>query len=208
MTEKRKKRRQFGTVLLRRNPSGKAQTWIGRYTYKGIRCQRSFGKDGRIQAQSWLEEESSSWTLEGTRTTQINPGKSHETKRRRLSSHRDESFHPAHSIGPGTRIMANPTSGRQNIKNAIRCDARIHADRGLPVCSGRRRGRRFSETRSPRCECHSFFAWAVGHVDGTRVMAMGTRPSDVPRPRTEPLQGSHPRVQPGRPASPSHILVP
>ena len=57
MTEKRKKRRQFGTVLLRRNPSGKAQTWIGRYTYKGIRCQRSFGKDGRIQAQSWLEEE-------------------------------------------------------------------------------------------------------------------------------------------------------
>lgn len=52
MTEKRKKRRQFGTVLLRRNPSGKAQTWIGRYTYKGIRCQRSFGKDGRIQAQS------------------------------------------------------------------------------------------------------------------------------------------------------------
>ncbi len=63
MTEKRKKRRQFGTVLLRRNPSGKTQTWIGRYTYRGIRCQRSFGKDGRIQAQSWLEEESSSWTL-------------------------------------------------------------------------------------------------------------------------------------------------
>lgn len=57
MTEKRKKRRQFGTVLLRRNPSGKTQTWIGRYTYRGIRCQRSFGKDGRIQAQSWLEEE-------------------------------------------------------------------------------------------------------------------------------------------------------
>ena len=52
MTEKRKKRRQFGTVLLRRNPSGKTQTWIGRYTYRGIRCQRSFGKDGRIQAQS------------------------------------------------------------------------------------------------------------------------------------------------------------
>ena len=57
MTEKRKKRRQFGTVLLRRHPSGKTQTWIGRYTYKGIRCQRSFGKDGRTQAQSWLEEE-------------------------------------------------------------------------------------------------------------------------------------------------------
>ena len=36
MTEKRKKRRQFGTVLLRRNPSGKAQTWIGRYTYTRI----------------------------------------------------------------------------------------------------------------------------------------------------------------------------
>lgn len=50
-------RREFGTVITRKRKDGTIQTWMGRYTYKGVRCQRSFGPRGRVSAEKWLEEE-------------------------------------------------------------------------------------------------------------------------------------------------------
>lgn len=50
-------RRAFGTIIARKHTDGTIQTWIGRYTYKKIRCQKAFGPQGRISAERWLEEE-------------------------------------------------------------------------------------------------------------------------------------------------------
>ena len=163
MTEKRKKRRQFGTVLLRRNPSGKTQTWIGRYTYKGVRCQRSFGKDGRIQAQSWLEEEKLLVDLDRRDIQRWVPWS--ERRRKEMTSHltfdqwadhyinthrrkdgqpltgsskRNLRADAAHSTGSRPQIMASPAGRRRDLEDAIYRNACIHADRGLPGRDGRR----------------------------------------------------------------------
>ena len=50
-------RRAFGTIIARTRDDGTIQTWIGRYTYKGIRCQKAFGPYGHTTAENWLEEE-------------------------------------------------------------------------------------------------------------------------------------------------------
>ena len=109
MTEKRKKRRQFGTVLLRRNPSGKAQTWIGRYAYRGVRCQRSFGKDGRIQAQSWLEEEKLLVDLDRRDIQRWVPWS--ERRRKEMTSHLTFDQWADHYINTHRRKDGQPLTG-------------------------------------------------------------------------------------------------
>ena len=49
-------RRKFGTILVRRK-DGRVQAVIGRYTYRRVRVQRSFGPQGRGEAKAWLEQE-------------------------------------------------------------------------------------------------------------------------------------------------------
>ncbi|MFR0738822.1 MAG: tyrosine recombinase XerC [Bifidobacterium dentium] len=118
MTEKRKKRRQFGTVLLRRNPSGKTQTWIGRYAYRGVRCQRSFGKDGRIQAQSWLEEEKLLVDLDRRDIQRWVPWS--ERRRKEMTSHLTFDQWADHYINTHRRKDGQPLTGSS--KRNLRAD--------------------------------------------------------------------------------------
>lgn len=77
-------RRQFGTVLTRKRDDGTIQTWIARYAYKGIRCQKAFGPDGRVSAEKWLEEEKLLIDLDRRGVMEWNPPQTRESQRKAL----------------------------------------------------------------------------------------------------------------------------
>lgn len=77
-------RRQFGTVLTRKRDDGTIQTWIARYAYKGIRCQKAFGPDGRVSAEKWLEEEKLLIDLDKRGVMEWNPPQTRESQRKAL----------------------------------------------------------------------------------------------------------------------------
>lgn len=77
-------RRQFGTVLTRKRDDGTIQTWIDRYAYKGIRCQKAFGPDGRVSAEKWLEEEKLLIDLDRRGVMEWNPPQTRESQRKAL----------------------------------------------------------------------------------------------------------------------------
>lgn len=75
-------RREFGTIITRKREDGTIQSWIARYAYKGIRCQKAFGPRGRISAEKWLEEEKLLTDLDRRGIQEWYPPQARETQRK------------------------------------------------------------------------------------------------------------------------------
>lgn len=75
-------RREFGTIITRKREDGTIQSWIARYAYKGIRCQKAFGPRGRISAEKWLEEEKLLIDLDRRGIQEWDPPQARENQRR------------------------------------------------------------------------------------------------------------------------------
>lgn len=75
-------RREFGTIITRKREDGTIQSWIARCAYKGIRCQKAFGPQGRISAEKWLKEEKLLIDLDSCGIQEWEPPQARETQRK------------------------------------------------------------------------------------------------------------------------------
>jgi integrase len=113
------KRRRFGTILIMRRKDGLIQTWMARYTYHGIHCQKSFGPDGQWLARQWLEEEELLVNLDrrGVQTWQPPKERKRQLKARELTfGAYANSYVSRHRRRDGTALAG---SSRRNLRADI-----------------------------------------------------------------------------------------